>query len=87
MEAGLTATAVGTIGLTVKFALTLTPPLEAVSTTAVMAATVPAVAVNEAVVAPCATTTEAGTDTAAPELESVTIIPPFGAAAEIVTVP
>jgi hypothetical protein len=77
----------GTIGFTVKLALTLTPPLEAVSTSGVTVVTVPAVAVKVAVVALCGTVTEPGTDTAAFELESVTVIPPAGAAAEMVTVP
>jgi hypothetical protein len=87
MEAGLTVTAMGTIGFTVKFALTPAPPVDAVMTEGVVAVTVPAVAVKVAVVNPCATTTDAGTDTAALELESVTVIPPVGAEAEMVTVP
>lgn len=77
----------GTIGFTVRFALTLTPPLEAVSAAVVVVVTVPAVAVKLAVVAPCTTVTEAGTDAAGLELESATVRPPAVAGAEIVTVP
>jgi hypothetical protein len=87
IEAGVRLTLVGTMGFTVRFAVTLAPPLEAVSTTGVVVVTVPAVAVKVAVVAPCATVTEAGTEAAAFELERVTRMPPAGAGAAIVTVP
>jgi hypothetical protein len=87
IEAGVKVTPLGTIGFTVRLALTLTPPLEAVKAAVVVAVTTPAVAVNVAVVAPCATVTEAGTETAALELESATEVPPVGAGAAIVAVP
>jgi hypothetical protein len=87
IETGLTDRLVGKIGFTVRPALTLTPPLDAVRTTAVAEVTVPAVAVNEAVVVPCRTVTEAGTDTTGLELESVMVTPPVGAGVAIVTVP
>ena len=87
IETGLTDRLVGKIGFTVRPALTLTPPLDAVRTTAVAEVTVPAVAVNEAVVVPCGTVTEAGMDTAGLELESVMVTPPVGAGVAIVTVP
>ncbi len=84
---GLTERMVGTIGFTVKLAPIFTPPLEAVSATEVAVVTVPAVAVKEALVAPCATVTHAGTDAAAFELERAIAIPPPVAGAEMVTVP
>jgi hypothetical protein len=87
IDVGLTDRLVGRIGFTVKPVLTLTPLREAVSTAVVVAVTVPADAVNEAVVAPCATVTEAGNDTDGLELESATVMPPVGAGAAIVTVP
>ncbi len=67
-------------------AVTLTPPPEAVSTTAVIEVTVPALAVKVAVVAPCGTVTWAGKETTGLELDSATAIPPAGAGAAIVTV-
>ncbi len=71
----------------VRPALTLIPPPDAVIVTAVMEVTVPAVAVKVAVIAPCATVTEAGTVAAALELESVRMTPPAGAGVPMVTVP
>ncbi len=79
--------ALRTIGFTVRLAVTPAPPPVAVTTTGVTAVTIPAVAVNDAVVNPCATVTEAGTEAAALELESATTVPPVGAGAAIVTVP
>ena len=49
--------------------------------------TVAPVTVNVAKVEPCGTVTEAGIVTAAPDLESVIVAPPEGAAAVSCTVP
>lgn len=67
-------------GVTVKFAVLLTPPADAVTTTAVELATVLAVAVKVALVAPLGTVTDAGAVRAALLLERLTAIPPDGAA-------
>jgi hypothetical protein len=83
----VTDSALSTTGLTVRLALTVAPPPDAVIVTGVMDVTVPAVAVNVAEVDPCTTVTEAGTVAAAFELDSVTVIPPVGAGAAMVTVP
>ncbi|MGC4053269.1 MAG: hypothetical protein QM757_28530 [Paludibaculum sp.] len=73
-------------GVTVTGAVIEEPFALAVTTTAVLAVTEPAVAVKEADVAPAATVTEAGTVRAALLSETATARPPVGAAPERVTV-
>lgn len=73
-------------GVTVTEAVLEAPLLFAVTTTAVLEETAPAVARNKALVDPAATVTEAGTVSAALLSESATTRPPVGAAALRVTV-
>jgi hypothetical protein len=91
-DAGLTVTPlplpVRVGGVTVRVAVRLTLPAEAVTTTAVWAATGVVVVVNVAVVLPAATVTLAGTAaTNELALDRVTTNPPVGAARVSVTVP
>jgi len=73
--------------VTVKGAVRLTLPSVAVSDTGVSLDTVEPVTVKVWLVAPVATVTVAGTPAAALEAESVTVVPPVGAAWLRVTVP
>jgi hypothetical protein len=90
--AGLTVTpcrpAAGGSGVTVRVVVLLMPLYDAVSVTAVLAATEAVATANDAPVAPAATVMLAGT-VAAPVLPlvSATTAPPDGAAADKVTVP
>ena len=79
----LTVTAAG---VTVTLAVFELPLSDAVTVTAWFAVTVPAVAVNVALVAPDATVTDAGAVSAVLLSETVTTDPPLGAAPETVTV-
>jgi hypothetical protein len=85
---GLTASdvIVGAVTVSVPEAA-VEPPAEALTDTLWLEPTATVVAVNEAVVAPAATVTEAGTVTAALPEVSVTLWPPVGAAVLRVTVP
>jgi hypothetical protein len=75
-------------GFTVSVPVLLTPPADAVTTTAVWFATGVVVIVNVADVVPAATVTVAGTCAVdALLLDSATTVPPVGAAAFSVTVP
>jgi hypothetical protein len=67
-------------GVTVTEAVLEVPLPVAVTVTAVLAETAPAVAKNEALVVPAATVTEAGTESAVLLSESATVKPPVGAA-------
>ena len=79
---------VGFADVTVKRAVTLTPPALAVITEELVLVVVPELTVNDAAVAPAATVTPAGTVAAdALPLLSDTTTPPVGAAASRVTVP
>jgi hypothetical protein len=87
IEVGAQERVLGTIsGVTVTEAVLEAPLLVAVTTTAVLEETAPAVARNKALVDPAATVTEAGTVSAALLSESATTRPPVGAAALRVTV-
>ena len=79
--------AAGAGGFTVSVAVRDTPPDEPVMLTKVADATVEVVIVKFALVVPAATVTLAGTLAAAEVSDSVTSIPPAGAAALRVTVP
>ena len=86
-EVGAQESVLGTVsGVTVTEAVLEAPLLVAVTTTAVLEETAPAVARNTALVDPAATVTEAGTVSAALLSESATTRPPVGAAALRVTV-
>ncbi|MFP5253250.1 MAG: hypothetical protein ACLGH4_05590 [Actinomycetes bacterium] len=79
---------VGFADVTVKTAVTLTPPALAVITEELVLAVVPETTVNDAAVAPAGTVTLAGTVAADTfPLVSETTTPPVGAAAPSVTVP
>ena len=73
-------------GVTVTEAVVELPLSEAVTVTAWLALTLPAVAVKVAVVEPAATVTDAGTVRAALLTETATVAPPVGAAIESVAV-
>jgi hypothetical protein len=73
-------------GATVTDAVAVLPFSEAVTVTAWLDVTVPAVAVNLPVVAPAATETDAGTVNAALLSDIARVAPPLGAACEIVAV-
>ncbi len=86
-EVGFKETAV-TLGVVrVKAAEAVSAPTVAPIVAVVLEATAVVVNVNVAVVAPAATVTEAGTDAAVLEELRVTLVPPLGAAAVMVTVP
>src|SRR5512142_716169 len=75
------------LGLTVREAVLVTVPREAVMVAGVSLLTVPAVTVKVALVLPEATVTLVGTVAAGLSLERATGTPPVGAAAVRVTVP
>ena len=77
---------VGTVEPSCRAKVFATLPALAVNVTVVAVLTAEAVAVKFALVAPAATVTVAGTDTAALLLPKLTAIPPLGAAAFSVTV-
>src|SRR5579859_319764 len=85
--AGLTLSVLNA-GVTVSAVLCVAPLYVALIVTAVVVVTAPLVTLNVPLVLPAATNTLAGTPaTAALLLDSVTVIPPAGAAAASVTVP
>ena len=86
-DAGLTDTAETANGCTVIVAALVEPYAEPEMATVTVVATSDVTAENEALVAPWATVTDAGTLTAPLSLESDTATPPAGAGAPSVTVP
>jgi hypothetical protein len=83
---GLRLTEFSAGGATVRMAVGLDPPYAAVSVTGVEEATAVVLTVNEALVPPCGTVTEAGTVAAALLLLKLTTAPPAGACPPSVTV-